>query len=80
MELSNYEQKSLKKLEETIKNGHWSNDALVELIKLTGEYLNIKTVPKYATDNKMSYPGAIKETKNRKLTIIFDTKFIIDNN
>ena len=80
MKLSNYEQKSLKKLEETIQKGNWSNNALVELIKLAGEYLNIKTVAKYAADNKISYPGANKETKNRKIKIIFDTKFIIDNN
>ncbi len=78
--LSNYEQKSLKNLEKEMRNGEWSNDGLVELIKLGGEYLNIKTVPKFAADNKMSYPGAIKETKTRKVKVIFDTKFIIDSN
>lgn len=76
MQLSEYELKSLRKLEEAIRAGKWSNDGLVKLIKLEGEYLNIKTIPRYAKFIGISYPGVIK---TRKVTDIFDVKFIIDN-
>lgn len=64
-------------LSKRIESGELSNDDLVEIIKLIGEdYLNLKTIPKYAADNKMSYPGA---AKNKNRIEIFGIKFIIDN-
>ena len=77
--LNEYELSALKKLGEAIQEGKWTNDGLVELIKLSGSYLNLKTVPDYCKQTGMSYPGAIKPAKGRKLEIIFNTKFIIDN-
>jgi hypothetical protein len=74
--LSDYEHKSLQKLGEAIHAGNWSTEALVKLFKLSGEYLNIETIPNYAKTIGMSYPGVIK---TRKVTELFDVKFIIDN-
>lgn len=77
--INEYEASVLKKLGQSIQEGRWSNEGLVELIKLEGEYLNLRTVPDYCTETGMSYPGAIKETKTRKVREIFNVKFIIDN-
>lgn len=79
MQLSEYELKSLRKLEEAIRSNRWSNEALVKLIKLAGEYLNIKTVPDYAKGKGISYVAARKDTFHRKNSDIFGVKFVIDN-
>ncbi len=79
MQLTDYEQKALQKLGESIQSGQWSNSALVELIKLSGDFLNIKTIPDYCKATGMTYLGAIKPAKGRKIEIIFNVKFIIDN-
>ena len=75
-ELSDYERKAIIKLGESIHAGRWSNAGLVELIKLEGDFLNIKTIPKYAKSVGKSYPGVLK---TKKVTEIFDVKWIIDN-
>ena len=62
------------------QTGKLNNESLVKLIKLSGAFLNLQTIPDYAKENKMSYMGAKKETKNRKIIKIFNVKFIIDNN
>ena len=60
-ELTEYERKALNKLGQSIVDGKWSNAGLVELIKLVGEdFLNIKTIPKYAKSVGKSYPGVVK--------------------
>ena len=79
MQLTEYEQKALQKLGQSIQSGQWSNDGLVELIKLSGEFLNLKTIPDYCTDTGMSYQGAMKPTSKRKIEILFNVKFVIDN-
>lgn len=77
MQLSEYEIKALNKLGQSIQDGKWSNDGLVKLIKLIGDdFLNIKTIPRYAKFVGKSYPGVLK---TKKVTEIFDVKFIIDN-
>lgn len=76
MELTEYEQKSLNKLGESIQSGKWSNDALVQLIELAGDFLNIQTIPGYCDRTGMSYNGA---KKFRTVKNIFGVKFIIDN-
>ena len=77
--LSEYETLAIKKLGETIHQGKWTNEGLVELIKLSGEYLNLQTVPDYCKSAHISYTGAVKPVKKRKVEVIFNTKFIIDN-
>lgn len=75
-QLTDYERLALNKLGESIHNGKWSNDGLVQLIILLGEYLNLQTIPNYCKDHNITYSGA---KKFRKVTEIFKTKYIIDN-
>lgn len=75
-ELTQYERDSLNKLGQSIQEGKWSNAGLVQLIELSGCFLNIKTIPDYARDRKISYNGAKKRINP---TMIFGVKFIIDN-
>lgn len=53
-----------------VQNNELSNDDLVEL--------NLRTIPAYAKDENMSYPGVLKR-KNIEIVKIFNTKFVIDN-
>lgn len=75
-QLTEYEQKSLHKFEETICEGKWSNEGLVQLIELVGDYLNPVSIQEYADKTGKSYNG-IKKTK--KATVLFGHKYIIDN-
>jgi len=75
-QLSEYEQKSLSKLGQSIELGNWSNDALVQLIELTGDYLNLQTISDYAKSQNLSYNG-VKKTRN--IVKIKNVKFVIDN-
>lgn len=76
MQLSEYEQNSLNKLGVAIQQGKWTNDGLVQLIELTGGFLNIQTIPSYAKSHLMSYNGV---KKHRKVVRIFKTKYVIEN-
>ena len=76
IQLSDYEQKSLQKLGETIQSGKWTNAGLVQLIELCGDFLNIKTIPDYAKETGVSYNGV---KKFRKIKTIFNVKFVIEN-
>jgi hypothetical protein len=53
-----------------------SNDDLVQIIEVCGYYLNIKTIPDYATQNNLSYNGAKNHRNVRK---IFNVRFVIEN-
>lgn len=79
MQLTDYEQKAIVKLGQSIHEAKWSNEGLVELIKLCGEYLNVSTVPDYCARTGMSYPGAIKPARGRQVIDLFGARFIIDN-
>ena len=74
--LSDYEILALNKLGESIQAGKWSNEGLVQLIELAGDYLNLKTIPKYQKSTGLSYNGVKHHRIVRK---IFDVKFVIDN-
>lgn len=52
------------------------NSDLVQIIERINDYLNLKTIQKYATDNNISYNGA---RNNRTITTLFGVKFIADN-
>ena len=75
MELSDYEQKALHKLGQSIHSGKWSNIGLVKLIELAGDYLNPLSIQEFADERNISYQAARKH----KQTILFRQKFIIDN-
>lgn len=52
------------------------NDSLVQIIEHCGRLLNLKTISQYSKDNNISYNGV----KNyRKCLVLFNTKFVIDN-
>jgi hypothetical protein len=74
--LSDYEILALNKLGESIHSGRWSNEGLVQLIELVGNYLGLKTIPKYQKSTGLSYNGVKYHRTIRK---IFDVKFVIDN-
>lgn len=75
-ELSQYEKLALQKLGESIQQGKWNNDGLVQLIELAGDYLNLMTIPTYAKANELTYNGV---KKTREIREIFKVKFVIDN-
>jgi hypothetical protein len=74
--ISEYESIALKKLGESIHQGKWSNDGLVQLIELAGDYLNLQTIPDYSKSRKISYNGV---KKTRDIRTIKGIKFVIDN-
>lgn len=76
MQLSEYEQKRLSKLGESIQSGKWSNEALVQLIEQASGFLNLQTIPDYCKRTGISYNGAKKFRTIRK---IIGVKFVIDN-
>lgn len=75
MQLSEYEQKAINKLGESIHAGKWSNDGMVKLIELVSEYLNPLSIQEFADKRKISYQAARKH----KQTILLRQKFIVDN-
>lgn len=75
-QLSKYEQDSLMKLGESIQNGKWSNNGLMQMIELCAEYLNLSTLSEYARRNNITYNGAKKRNLTRK---IIGINFVIDN-
>ena len=75
-QLTKTETNVLHRIEAMIQEGKLSNDCLVQLIELSGNYLNIQTIPNYAKSNNISYNGA---KKFRDIREIFDVKFVIDN-
>jgi hypothetical protein len=71
--------KLIRFISEKFEKGQLNNESLVQIIELCGAYLNISTVAQYARQNNMSYNGAQKPAKGRKINHIFGLKFIIDN-
>lgn len=59
-----------------IEAGELSNSDVVQIIEQMGSYLNLCTISNYAKEHKMSYNGV---KKFRTVTVIFNTKFVIDN-
>lgn len=78
--MTDEEKGMLERLKKRIYEKYVSNLFLVELIKLSGDHLNLMTVPDYAKTNNISYVGAVKDTKLRTNIELFNVKFIIENN
>jgi hypothetical protein len=68
--------KLLKFVAEKFENNEINNTSLVQLIELCGNYLNLETLPKYATRNNMSYNGV---KKFRKVITLFGVKLVQEN-
>lgn len=75
-QLTEYETSSLNKLGQTIHDGKWSNEGLVQLIELAATFLHIKPIQQYANENNISYNGA---KKREEVINILGHKYIIDN-
>lgn len=75
MQLSEYEQKALNKLGESIQLGRWSNKGMVQLIELVSDFLNPLLIQEFADKRKISYQAA----KKHKQTVLLRKKFIVDN-
>jgi hypothetical protein len=74
--MSELQNKIKERLSFYIENDNLTNNDIVQLIEHLGSYLNLKTIPKYAKDNKIVYNTA---KKYREKTVLFGIKFIIDN-
>jgi hypothetical protein len=74
--ISSNGQKLIDFLDSKMYEGSFSNADLVQFLESAGKYLNLQTLPDYAKDNNMSYNGV---KKFREIKIIFNTKFVIDN-
>lgn len=74
--MTEYEIKSIEKLQESVIDGRLSNECLVQIIEQCGSFLNLKTISNYAKTNQISYNGAKKFRENIDL---FGVKFILDN-
>ena len=68
--------KLLNFISEKFQKNELNNDSLVQIIELAGSYLNLKSISDYAKSNKMSYNGA---KKFREIKILFNNKYVIDN-
>lgn len=74
--MTNEEETVINKFEKYIYEKVPSNDFLVQIIELSGKYLNLQTISNYAKNNNLSYNGV----KNyRQKIILFGKTFIIDN-
>jgi hypothetical protein len=56
--------------------GEIDNESLLAIIEDCGQYLNLMTIPHYATKNKISYNGA---KNHRNVVSLFGCKFVVDN-
>lgn len=63
-------------LTDRIENNELTNDEMIEIIEHVGAYLNLKTIPDYANEKGKSYNGV---KNHREIRIIFNVKFVIDN-
>lgn len=63
-------------LSERIESNQLSNEDCVKIIEHIGGYLNLQTLSDYSRATGISYNGAKKFRKIRK---IFNVKFVIEN-
>lgn len=68
-------------LSKLVQKGELSNEAIVSIIENLGSYLNLKTIADYARVENITYNAVLKRIANKRceLLIVFNQKFIIDN-
>jgi hypothetical protein len=76
IELTDKENIVLSRLNDLARTGELSNECLVQIIELTGGYLNLQTISEYAKENNLSYNGV---KKCRNIVNLFGCKFVVDN-
>lgn len=74
--MSDLEHFTLQKFIKMVHEKNVSNEFLVQICELSGSFLNLKTISDYAKENKMSYNGV---KNHRNIVVIFNTKYVIDN-
>ncbi len=52
---------------------------MVQLIELAGGFLNLITIADFSKKNNISYQAAKKDSKTRKKIVLFNVKYVIDN-
>lgn len=71
-------ERHLDKIEEYVYKTLCKNELdIVQVFERLSIYANLKTISKYAKDNKLSYNGV---KNNRKIINLFGCKFVADNN
>lgn len=58
------------------EKGELNNESLLELFKVMGNYLNLKTPSDYARDNGLTYQGV---NSCRNIQEIFGVRFVVEN-
>lgn len=76
MQKSELKDKIILNIMKGVDNDLLNNEDLIHIIETCGSYLNIQTIPNYATQNDLSYNGAKNHRDVRK---IFNVRFVIDN-
>jgi len=76
MQKSELKDKLILNIMKGVYNDMLSNEDLICVIETCGLYLNLQTIPDYATKNDLSYNGVKKHRNVRK---IFNVRFVIDN-
>lgn len=74
--MTDIERDQLYRFGKMIHERNVSNAFLVQIIELAGCYLDLRTIPKYAKDNSLSYNGV---KKTREIITLFNCKFVLDN-
>jgi hypothetical protein len=74
--LTEYEILALNKLGETIHNGKWSNEGMVQCVELLLEFLNPIPISEHQKQTGLSYNGIKKQKQYVK---ILGKKYILDN-
>lgn len=75
-QLTEYEEKSLQRLGQSVMDGKWSNEGMVEAIKLLFDFLNPISLQDYADKENITYPGALKRNVH---TEILGRRYYLDN-
>jgi len=74
--MTDKEEKATERFYKFVVKNDVSNEFLVEIIKLSGNFLNLRTISDYARENNLSYQGV---KTSRTIQKIFNVKFVIDN-
>ena len=74
--MTSYEQNIINRLIEIIETKEVSNNFLIELGKVFGDYTNLSTIYNYAKEHNMTYRGV---KNHRNIINLFNVNFVIDN-
>jgi hypothetical protein len=79
-QLSEYEQKSLKKFGEAALDGKWSDEGILQLIEVAGGFINLMTPTQFALKFCISDRAARNDTLTRKNRKVLGVNFVYDSN